>query len=204
MSFLVTRRTGGIAGIGSGFVTAVAVAGVVAADGDQRANVVPSAMAVALVLMLGCLLGLRNAHRHRPQAVLTAGFRLTFAGLAGAAGFYATLILSSTAPAGSLSENDAAAAVGVLLGSLIVMVVLPAGLLLLAAGFLKARVLPRWARPLPLVLLLLLAGGAAGVAVLENDTTIVGAMVALLGSAWALLGVALLRPHSRKAEAKGS
>lgn len=200
----MTRRTGGIAGIASGLVTLLAVVGVVAAGGDQRANVVPSAMAVALALMLGCLLGLRDAHRHRPQAVLTAGFRLTFAGLAGTAGFYATLVASSVAPAGFPFENDAIAALGVLLGSLIVMVVLPAGLLLLGAGFLKARVLPKWARPLPLVLLLSLAGGAAGVALTQNDTTIVGVMVALLGAAWALLGAALLRPNRGKAETQGS
>lgn len=199
---LITKRTAGVGGIASGLVAFVVGVGLLVGGGDQRANLVPVAMPVAILLMLGCLVGLRDAHRDRSDPILSTGFVLTFAGLIGASAFYLAVGLSSIAPLESFLNRESAEAIGTLLGSLLVMVVLPAGLLLLGIGFVSAGVLPSWGRPLPIVFVLVLAVGVAGVAVVENDEVIVTPMVVMLGLTWVLLGVALLSTPARDSEVR--
>lgn len=199
---LITKRTAGAGGIASGLVAFVVGVGLLVGGGDQRANLVPFAVPVAILLTLGCLVGLRDAHRDRSDPMLSAGFVLTFAGLIGASAFYLAVGLSSIPPLESFLNSEAAEAIGTLLGSLLVMVVLPAGLLLLGIGFLRARVLSAWARPLPIVFVLVLAVGVAGVAFVEHDEVIVTPMVVMLGLTWVLLGIALMSTPERDSEVR--
>lgn len=201
MASLITSRTGGLAGLASAPVALVIGGGLLLSGGDQRANLVLFAMPGAILLMLACLLELVDAHQFRRNRVLTSWFVLSIAGLLGVSAFYLVVALSAISPGAGLLESEAAEAVGTLLGSLLVMVILPGGLLLLGIGLLKARVLPPWARPLPLALFLLLVFGAAAVAVVEDDEVIAAAILVSLGATWALLGLALLAvpsPSSRR------
>lgn len=192
MPALVTQRLGGVFGIASAPATLIVSGGILIGGGDQRANIVPFAMPVAILLVLGCLMGVFEAHREDRSKILTSGLVITVAALVGALFFYIAVALSAAPAVAELIESNAAETTGTLLGSLLIMVVLPGGLLLLGVGLLKAGVLAPWARPLPLVVLLLLMLGAAVVGMADNDQAVVAALLFLLGASWALLGAALL------------
>lgn len=102
--------------------------------GDQRANVVPFTLSGGVLLMLACLLGLIDAHQHRRDPLLTGGFVLMSAGLDGVSAIYLVVGLSAMWPIATLLESEVAEAWGTLLGSLLVMVVLPGGLVLLGSA----------------------------------------------------------------------
>lgn len=199
MAPFLTQRLGGVSGIASAPATLIVSIGLLISGGDQRANLVPFVMPVAVLLMLGCVFGIFEAHRHHRNMILTSGLVMTVGALVGVSFFYIAVALSAVPAVAELIESDSAETIGTLLGSLLVIVILPSGLLLLGVGLLKACVLARWARPLPIVAVVLLALGAAAVSLVDDDKVVVAALLVLLGATWALLGTALLMrgaPHA--------
>ena len=136
----------------------------------------------ALLSFIGCLAGIAAAHASR-------------AGKVAIIGFLTTLLALVAMLAGNVIEFWVAADPGgfmILFG----LLVQPIGLILLGIPVFKARVLPRWGRPVPLgfgailglMLVVAMVRLAAGIVVQEKLLALV---IMTIGLGWMVLGCAL-------------